>query len=165
MAVHFSSLSIPKFPAPPRILSHSLRQLKEDRSFVLGQAFPITLLRSRHQAPLCATHSLHRSFKSTSGYDKYCWGYFSIGFFYEKKKRVMRNKYHFVLGFTAYWALSLKGFKSHHAPRESCSEKEEVECCSSQLLWFGKRLVLTTGKETERQPVLAQLRPVRLRRN
>jgi len=46
----------------------------------------------------------------------------------------MRNKYHFVLGFTAYWALSLKGFKSHHAPRESCSEKEEVEGCSSQLL-------------------------------
>lgn len=46
----------------------------------------------------------------------------------------MGHKYHFVLGFTAYWALSLKGFKSHHALRESCREKEEVEGWSSQLL-------------------------------
>lgn len=53
---------------------------------------------------------------------------------YRKKKIVVRNKYHFVLGFTGYWALSLKGFKSHHALRESCSKKEEVEGCSSQLL-------------------------------
>lgn len=53
-----------------------------------------------------------------------------------------------MLGFTVYWASSLKGFKSRHAPRESCSEKEEVEGCSSQLLCFGKRLVLTSGRET-----------------
>lgn len=53
---------------------------------------------------------------------------------YIKKKIVVRNKYYFVLGFTAYWALSLEGFKSHHALRKSCSKKEDVEGCSSQLL-------------------------------
>lgn len=56
------------------------------------------------------------------------------------KKIVARNKYHFVLGFTAYWALSLKGFKSHHALRESCSKKEDVEGCSSSCCDLGKGL-------------------------
>lgn len=166
MAVHLSSLSIPKFPAPKKILSHSLLQLKEDRSFGLGQAFPLTLLRSRHAAPSTAVCSAFTS--SELQIHLWLWQILLKVFFYWIliwKKIVMRNKYHFVLGFTAYWALSLKGFKSHHALRESCSKKEEVEGCSSQLLWFGKRLVLTNGKETERQPVLAQLCPVRLRPN
>lgn len=84
VAVHLSSLSIPKFPAPQKIWSHCLLQLEEDRRFGSGQARLLTLLRTRHQAPLWAAHSRHKSFKSTSGYDKYCWSYFSIGFVYKK---------------------------------------------------------------------------------
>lgn len=40
-------------------------------------------------------------------------------------------------GFTAHWASSLEGFKSHHALRESCSEKEEVEVAPASCWGLG----------------------------
>lgn len=116
----------PTFPAPQKIWSHSLLQLKEDRSFGLGQSLPLTLLRSRSTAPSAATCSTFTS----SELQIHLWlRQIPLRLFFcrifARKNIVMRNKYHFVLGFTAYWAWSLKGFKSHHALRESCSEKEE----------------------------------------
>lgn len=111
-----------------------------------GRLLLLTLLRTRHQAP----HGQHIHFIRASNPPLAMTNTAGVIFQLDSyiKKIVTRNKYHFVLGFTAYWALSLKGFKSHHALRESCSEKEDVEGCSSQLLWFGKRLVLTDGKES-----------------